>query len=289
MAKDDLYLYVSVPDVLRTAGITVSEVSDANVEKHIERAEAFVCRLTKNIYYKYNLEDEAVDSVSINDNDIIADTTWTVNNWENQYVTITSGTGKGQHRKILSNTATTLTIDRDWDTNPDLTSSFSIFYVPLSFNPYKDLTSDDALTGNGRKHLMLPYYPLNELETLTIADVTVTISSVYKYKAIGKIELSSDSEYQIFSATYPQQVELKYWYGVPNITDDVKRLTEIRAALAVLQQQMGGTFDVPSTFSLPDLSVSIGQAYVNIKGTVDVLTKEYEELKKTIRIYPVFA
>jgi hypothetical protein len=283
------YLYVDVDDVYRTSGLRDEVISREDVQRQIERAEVFTCRFTKNIYYKHNLEDEAVTTVSNNDNDLIASTEWLVDEWKNQYVVITSGTGKGQHRKILSNTATTLVVNRDWEINPDLTSSFSIFYVPPSFNPYKDLTGDDSLTGNGRKDLVLPFYPLNELESLEIADVEVSISSVYKHKPIGKIELSTSSEYQIFSATYPQQVKIKYWYGVPSITDDVKRFTEIRAALAILQQQMGGTFDVPSTFSLPDLNVSIGQAYVNIRGTVDVLQKEYDELKKNIRVYPVFA
>jgi hypothetical protein len=45
---------------------------------------------------------------------------------------------------------------------------------------------------------------------------------------------------------------------------------------------MGGTFDDLSTFNLPNFSGSIGQAYVNIKGTVDVLNKEFEQLKKEV-------
>jgi hypothetical protein len=45
---------------------------------------------------------------------------------------------------------------------------------------------------------------------------------------------------------------------------------------------MGGTFDDLSTFSLPQFSGSIGQAYVNIKGTVDVLNKELMTLKQSV-------
>jgi hypothetical protein len=44
---------------------------------------------------------------------------------------------------------------------------------------------------------------------------------------------------------------------------------------------MGGTYDDASTWSLPEMSLSIGQAYQNIKsGPVDALTKELEQFKK---------
>lgn len=55
---------------------------------------------------------------------------WTVNAYANQVVKITGGTGSGQVRTILSNTATTLTIstrpEDNWTTNPDGTSAYQI-------------------------------------------------------------------------------------------------------------------------------------------------------------------
>lgn len=51
--------------------------------------------------------------------------TWTVNQWTNSQVRITSGTGIGQVRTISSNTATTLTVP-SWTTTPDATSNFVI-------------------------------------------------------------------------------------------------------------------------------------------------------------------
>ena len=51
--------------------------------------------------------------------------TWTVNQWSNSQVRITSGTGAGQIRAITSNTATALTV-ATWTTTPDATSVYSI-------------------------------------------------------------------------------------------------------------------------------------------------------------------
>ncbi len=52
--------------------------------------------------------------------------TWTVNQWANFQVRITSGTGAGQTRQILSNTATSISTVVAWTTIPDATSVYII-------------------------------------------------------------------------------------------------------------------------------------------------------------------
>jgi hypothetical protein len=51
---------------------------------------------------------------------------WTTNQWTNYVVRILYGTGIGQTRVIASNTATALTVQLAWTTNPDSTSVFAI-------------------------------------------------------------------------------------------------------------------------------------------------------------------
>lgn len=51
--------------------------------------------------------------------------TWTVNQWSNYQVRITSGTGRGQVRSITSNTSTALTVPA-WTITPDATSVYAI-------------------------------------------------------------------------------------------------------------------------------------------------------------------
>jgi len=61
---------------------------------------------------------------------------WATNQWANCFVEITDGTGEGQIRKIISNTATTLTIETSWSTNPDNTSKYRIFGSPSYTEEY---------------------------------------------------------------------------------------------------------------------------------------------------------
>jgi len=51
---------------------------------------------------------------------------WAVNEHAGRFVIIVSGTGTNQVRKISSNTATELTVQSNWVTNPDLTSDYKI-------------------------------------------------------------------------------------------------------------------------------------------------------------------
>jgi len=51
---------------------------------------------------------------------------WLVNQWSNQQVRITGGTGAGQTRTISSNTSDTLTVSSAWSEQPDNTSVYEI-------------------------------------------------------------------------------------------------------------------------------------------------------------------
>lgn len=51
---------------------------------------------------------------------------WEVNLFARRMVAIVSGTGAGQYRYVVSNTATILTVDAAWTINPDTTSEYEI-------------------------------------------------------------------------------------------------------------------------------------------------------------------
>jgi hypothetical protein len=51
---------------------------------------------------------------------------WATNRWRSLTLKIVGGTGNGQERYIISNTADTLTVHEVWTTNPDVTSEYEI-------------------------------------------------------------------------------------------------------------------------------------------------------------------
>lgn len=65
---------------------------------------------------------ESAASLTLTD----SDKAWAVSEWQDHLIGITNGTGAGQKRQIVSNTATTLTISEAWDTTPDATSHYVV-------------------------------------------------------------------------------------------------------------------------------------------------------------------
>lgn len=284
--------YITYADVIRTTSVPITVISQSSYESFIQEAENAVCRLTKNIYWHIEAENQSATS-GTNNTIVKTGAGWTTDQWKDYYVWVYSGTGSEQIRKISSNDATTLTVDRNWTTtNPDNTAKFRIFYVPsqtylpAQFNPYVS----DSYDGNNENFYFLPYYPVNVIETLAIQGTSVTISSgLYLYKKTGQITLKSGSEYGRFTASPPQGVVVTYWYGVPYLPYEIKRLTELHAGISALGAQMGGTYNAPGSISLPDMSVSVGQQYINIRSTLETLKEEYNDLlNKIVKIYPVF-
>lgn len=72
---------------------------------------------------------------------------WGTNDFANQQLVITAGTGAGQTRTIISNTATVLTVGTAFATNPDSTSQYTI-----ATGNYVDISKDDGdkITGMGK-------------------------------------------------------------------------------------------------------------------------------------------
>jgi len=279
--------YCTTTEVYRTSGITSSEIGTTDVSNQIAESETIICRMTKNIYWRIVLDAQTASSGG-NSTITVTGAGWTVNNYANLYVWVYSGTGSVQLRKILSNTSDTLTVDRDWTTtNPAVNSKFKVFYVPTDFNPYVDEVYD----GSGLTYQFLPLYPVKKVETLAVGatPTTVATTNLYLYEKTGKIQLKSAAETSVFSKTYPQEVDITYWYGVDHLPLDIKRLVELHTSIQILGQQMGGTWDDPGTVSLPEATISVGQAYINIRSSLETLKEEYVELLKTVKIWPVFA
>lgn len=53
---------------------------------------------------------------------------WATNGWVGWMVKITSGTGSGQVKQVKTNTATVLTLQGNWVTNPDNTSVYTLYH-----------------------------------------------------------------------------------------------------------------------------------------------------------------
>ncbi len=265
--------YCTTTEVLNVAGITTTEVSADKVQEFIDAAERDVDRFTQTTYWKV---EESATADSATDNTLTDTAAFSGDDYANDYVWIYGGTGLGQVRLIESHTDNTLTVDRNWETNPSSDSTYRIIHT--GSDPY----FTDSIDGNGNRFMYVQKRPIRILESLTIDDTSITTTAVYIYNEAGKLILNTDSsEESIFMNSKPQQIDLDYWWGVyqSRFPEDIKRYCIILSALKTLQAQMGGTHNIPSTYTLPEAGVTIGQAYINIKTTWDVLDREKKDLE----------
>ena len=280
-------MYCTTDDVYNATKLSTTEVPLVSIESFIKGAEREIDLITYTTYWKLEVTGTAESSGSsttITDDE----KNWGVNEYQDCIIYITGGTGLGQIRLIESNTSDTITISRAWAVDPDNTSVYKLYYTATPAY-YGGETDEEPLDGNGVKYMFLPLYPIRLIEDLTVDTTSVTVSNLYQQSKTGRIELKNTAEVSRFTRTSPQLIDINYWWGVSPMPYEICRATVVLASMKTLEAQMGGTHNVPSTYSLPEGSVTIGQAYINIKTTWDVLQKEWSDLKVRLIKYPHFA
>ena len=285
---------ISVDDVKRTCGLsdtdlTVIGITNAQITEHIYDAEAWVER-----YCLTSFLDDKVKNISVTSTTSatieLDGVSWASNLYQNYYVYVASGTGADQYKKISSSSTSTIILDEALSTAVDNTSKINVLYAPYinhqdsEFNPYQSITID----GNNSNSLFPPKNPILKVEALTINSTSVTPSNVYLYKKEGKLVLKSTAEKNYFDRSSPQLVQLNYWAALNPVPRVVKKAVALYAAIGTLIQQIGGTYKDVATFSLPEISGSLGQPYINIDKVVMRLNDQLKQLLPQLPVYYKF-
>ncbi|MDH5508545.1 MAG: hypothetical protein OEZ02_15085, partial [Anaerolineae bacterium] len=90
----------------------------------------------------------AGSSTTLTDSNAGVSASWATDQWAGWHIKITNGIGKGQWRRIISNTGTVITVERAWDINPAATPLPSQ-YVIYGGDSWQDIspTSGDLIDG----------------------------------------------------------------------------------------------------------------------------------------------
>lgn len=138
--------------------------------------------------------------------------TWTVNAFAQLWVTIRKGTGAGQARLIVSNTATALTVDHAWSQTPDASSEYSVggiwWLYTHSYNSY----GNDSLSK--RLIYIRPRF-------VSEGDATVDISFGYDFADMDNSDIDTTQVQVTGSSEWDVALwDVAKWDG-PTVEDDL--------------------------------------------------------------------
>ncbi len=249
-------------------------VPDSDIDRFILDAQDEIRKLFKT---EFGNEEASGTATSVTDS-TITDTALasTINEHQRQVLWVFTGNevddeavAADEIHQIISNTATTITIRDTFGTTPSVGAKFRV--VDLK---YKDETRD----GSGNDIQFTRFQPLFDINSLIIDGTNIVLNTLFLRKEAGEIELGKDSSTRVFSRTNPQQVNITYTYGVYPIPRIITRLCVVVAAIRTAMAKVTGSYVDYATISLPGLSGSKGQPYVNLKAGVDELQDEAKEI-----------
>ena len=175
--------------------------------------------------------------------------------------------------------------DADIDTHVVFAEAIAEKYLATSLQPggtSKTLTLD----GSGVDTLFLPYMPIRSITSLTIDGTSVTPSNVWLYGDEGYLRLKTTAEVTKFKNNSYQQIVLTFVYG-REPTEVDKLFVATIAGIHALVQQVGGTFDDVTSYSIPEFTASKGEPWTQIRETLQRLLNQLESYKQLLRPVPI--
>jgi hypothetical protein len=135
--------------------------------------------------------------------------------------------------------------------------------------------------GNDMRTLMLNHFPVISVTSLVIQGTSIPVATklhVYTGMAgAGKIMLDSGAEKTTFESDEdPKGIVIAYAYGYASVPAIIKKAAANMAARSLLMQQVGGTYDDVTSFTIPEMSASLGEPWTQIRETIQRLTDEWK-------------
>jgi len=179
------------------------------------------------------------------------------------------------------------------------------YFTPVTFTEYhtgrpvETSATDNINEGvyfdvprEASREILLEHYPIISVTSVELLSDDGSVESTLTESTGG-----TDGDYHIFydigkiwiftekipAGMHKKMVKVIYQAGTSTVPRKIKRLTEVIAAIKLLVQQAGGTYNDVTSYSLPEgISVAKGEPWVNIIRTLERLEKERDNLLNMI-------
>lgn len=155
-----------------------------------------------------------------------------------------------------------------------------------SVTEWFDTLDDDieSIESDETNIIFLTNRPVQSITSVAEYDTSNTLVKTWtsdKYwldTDLGTIRLIEDS-----FVNQRHRVKVVYTYGYATVPRKIQKLSSIISAMTILLQQMGGTYDDVTSYSLPTgVSIGVGEPYMNMRTAMGELGKELKRHLDTI-------
>ena len=155
---------------------------------------------------------------------------WTVNVYAGCWLWVTDGTGEGQIRRIVSNTATQITTDDDFKVTPDATSGYEVWQFSLPFQdaPVTSGTSTGTnsattLNDTGKAWTVNAYAPTDDATYWLWLTSGTGSGQIRRIVSNTATQITTDDDFKVTPTTagyevwkYPSAYQWDYQYQLPS-------------------------------------------------------------------------
>lgn len=155
-----------------------------------------------------------------------------------------------------------------------------------SITEWFDTLDDDieSIESDEISLLFLRYLPVQTITSVEEYDTSNTLVKTWASDEywldtnVGTLRLIEDS-----FVNQVHRVKVVYTYGASVVPRKIRKLSSIISAIGILLQQMGGTYDDVTSYSLPTgVSIGVGEPYMNMRTAMGELDKELKRTLDTI-------
>ena len=159
--------------------------------------------------------------------------------------------------------------------------SFKNSQSVTEWHDIEELDEDDRI-----KIIFLDKRPIQSITSMVSYDktdtavITWTSDDYWVDLDIGTIRLKTDE-----FAQQNHRVKVIYTYGYVTVPTNIRNLVGNIAAMRAITQQIGGTYDDVTSYSLPSgVSIGVGEPYTNMREALTRLEKANTEILKAIGV-----
>ena len=147
-----------------------------------------------------------------------------------------------------------------------------------------DRPPGETFSPGERNIIFLDKRPITAITSIKVYDTasilveTLTASDYWLYGDEGYIVLRDRTV-----AEQRRRLEVVYVHGYVSVPRIIRKLVSQTAAIMILVAQMGGTYDDVTSYSLPTgVSIGVGEPYMNMFKTLEMLKADVQQTIDTI-------